>query len=173
MSIPPTGRIEKTQAGLTIAIERQFPAAIEDVWASITDPERMTRWIGTWRGTPGVGRTVDFWMTAEGDGPPEPALIQECDAPRRLRVQTSVGEDSWMLAVTLDEAEGITTLRFTQDVTASTTVGDTGPGWEYYLDRLVATFSGEAFADWEDYYPAQEAHWLDALAQATAPDAAS
>ena len=38
-----------------------------------------------------------------------------------------------------------------------------GPGWEYYLDRLVAAETGgdvEAIA-WDDYYPAQAAYYGD------------
>ncbi|MGC4107615.1 MAG: SRPBCC family protein [Thermomicrobiales bacterium] len=168
MSIQPTGRVIQTVDGLAIAIERQFSAPIEDVWASIVEPERMNRWIGTWSGTPGVGNTVDFFMTAEGDVPAEPTFIHECDPPRRLRVQSSVGEDSWMMAITLTESDGITTLTFIQDVTDRTTVGDTGPGWEYYADRLVATFTGESFAEWNAYYPAQQDYWLAALQAASA-----
>ena len=41
---------------------RTFAAPIEDVWAAITEPERLARWIGTWTGDPASGR-VRFAMT--------------------------------------------------------------------------------------------------------------
>ena len=36
-----------------------------------------------------------------------------------------------------------------------------GPGWEYYLDRLVAAETGADVAaiDFDDYYPAQSDHY--------------
>lgn len=39
--------------------------------------------------------------------------------------------------------------------------GDVGPGWEYYLDMLVAAREGEALPSFDDYYPAQRAHYLE------------
>jgi hypothetical protein len=38
--------------------------------------------------------------------------------------------------------------------------GDVGPGWEYYLDMLVAVGEGKALPSFEDYYPAQQAYFL-------------
>ena len=32
---------------------RTFPAPIEDVWAAVTEPERLERWIGTLDRRPG------------------------------------------------------------------------------------------------------------------------
>ena len=40
-----------------------------------------------------------------------------------------------------------------------------GPGWEYYLDRLVAAESGgdPASLDFDDYYPSQSEHYRSAF----------
>ncbi len=37
---PPTGELE----GQQLTIERTFRAPIDDVWASLTEPERVARW---------------------------------------------------------------------------------------------------------------------------------
>ena len=38
-------------------------------------------------------------------------------------------------------------------------LGAVGPGWEYYLDMLVASRAGEPLPDFDDYYPAQAAYY--------------
>ena len=67
MSRNPTGRLERVGDRLTLYVTRTFQASIEDVWVAVTDPERMSRWLGTWRGDPTTGR-VEFRMGFEGRG---------------------------------------------------------------------------------------------------------
>jgi hypothetical protein len=43
-------------------------------------------------------------------------------------------------------------------------VGDLGPGWEFYLDNLVASRSNGPLPDFNDYYPAQKAFYLEQAA---------
>ncbi len=166
MNIPGTGRIEPTATGRQIVIERTFNAPIDDVWDSIVDPKRMNRWIGTWTGEGGTGNRVQFVMTAEGQTEGEDAYIHACEPPRFFDVTTSVGEDSWRMTVTLMEDAGITTLVFTQAIKEGEDFSSYGIGWEYYLDRLVAVRTGEPFAEWDDYFPAQQEYW-QAAAEAT------
>lgn len=162
MTIDATGTIRTTPTGRELVLERTFPAPIADVWASITEPERSDRWIGTWTGEAAPGRTVSFTMTAEDAAEPEDVLILECDAPRRLHVEFPGNVPAWRLAVDLVEADGTTTLTFTQEVSEGLDVSDVGPGWEYYLDRLVADLAGTPFADFDDYYPHQRPHYESA-----------
>ena len=79
MSVTPSGRVDRGPDGrLRLVISRQFRSPIDDVWASVTEPERLARWIGTFTGDPASGR-VAFRMTAEGDAPAEDMEIRECD----------------------------------------------------------------------------------------------
>jgi uncharacterized protein YndB with AHSA1/START domain len=50
MKPTPTGRVVSTAQGRDLVLERTFRAPIEDVWASITEPERTARWLGPWEG---------------------------------------------------------------------------------------------------------------------------
>ena len=161
MSIPATGHIARTGTGHDIVIERSFRAPIDDVWKSIVEPERMNRWIGTWSGEAGTGKRVTFIMTAEGDAEPEEVLILRCDPPRLLDVEAFQADSSWRLRIDLSEQDGTTSLVFRQAVNLDEDFSSYGPGWEYYLDRLVAIHSGSEFASWDDYYPAQTDHWKD------------
>lgn len=100
-------------------------------------------------------------MTAEKEPEAEPATIVECDPPRHLVVDLGAGDTAWRLAVTLAEADGITTLTFTQVVTGDVDVSDVGPGWEFYLDRLAAAEAGDQLPDFDDdgYLAAMQAHY--------------
>ena len=158
MSKQATGRVVPIAGGRALVLERTFNAPIEDVWASITESERLERWIGSWEGEPGPGRTVRFLMTAEGAAEPEDVRIVECEPPRLLRVEFSQGPNGWRVEVGLTEADGVTTLTFTQGIDEGIDVSDVGPGWEYYLDRLVATRAGAPLPEWDDYYPSQSEH---------------
>jgi uncharacterized protein YndB with AHSA1/START domain len=160
----PTGRIESRDGLPVLVIERTFAAPIDDVWAALTDPERMARWIGTWSGDPETGR-VAFRMLFEGGDPEdagEDVDIRECDPPRRLAVTTHAGEMSWQLELDLSERDGVTTLVFRQPGIDPGEAGNVGPGWEFYLDRLVAaeTSGDPAGVDFErDYHPAMQAYY--------------
>jgi uncharacterized protein YndB with AHSA1/START domain len=157
----PTGRITRQGDRRTLTLTREFRAPIDDVWAAVTEPERLARWIGTFTGDPASGR-VAFVMTSEGMTEPEDMEIRECDPPRVLRLTSHVGEERWLLDLLLDEQEGVTTLTFTQPDVDPVAAESVGPGWEYYLDRLVAAESGGDVGaiDFErDYYPAMIEHY--------------
>jgi uncharacterized protein YndB with AHSA1/START domain len=165
MTPTPTGRIETRDGVQRLVLERSFRAPIDDVWAAVTEPERLSRWIGTWTGDPAT-RRVEFRMTFEEGTGSEDVEIRECDPPRRLAVTTHSDGQSWHLELDLSEQAGVTTLVFTQPGVDPAEAENVGPGWEYYLDRLVAAETGgdPADADFErDYYPAMQEHYRGQL----------
>lgn len=162
MSPRPTGRLEDRDFGEAVVLERSFRAPVTDVWAAVTEPERLRRWIGEWTGDPSTGHVV-FRMTAEGeDAGPEPVTIHECSPPHLLRVTCSTGDGAWHLELRLVEAGGLTTLTFAQSTAGEVPLDSVGPGWEYYLDRLAADLGGAdvSAVDWDrDYYPVMQEHY--------------
>ncbi|MCD4525534.1 SRPBCC family protein [Nocardioides sp. cx-173] len=169
--IAPTGRREARDGTSYVAYARTFAAPIEDVWAAVTEPDRLARWIGTWSGDPASG-AVSFRMTAEGeDVAAETYRIEVCEPPRRL-VTHSGGtgpEDPdgmvWQLELDLVESDGVTTLTFAQVMSDPAVAESVGPGWDYYLDRLVAAETGRDVAGvvWDDYYPGQAGFYRSAF----------
>lgn len=156
MTHQPTGHVRTTDGGTELVLVRTFRAPIADVWASLTEPARVARWYGTVEGETGPGRTVLVTMTAEEGASAEPAHIVECEAPRRLVVDVG-DEPTWHLVLDLAEADGVTTLTFTQVLDADSPfgAGDLGPGWEYYADRLQASRDDTPMPDWDtDTYEA-------------------
>lgn len=161
----PTGRVEKTSQGADLIIERRFNGTLQDVWESVTSSDSTARWIGPWRGEPGVGKTVALTMSFEEGAPDENFDIEACEPPRYLAVR-SHGEYGVFLEVTLEALGPAEVLmRFVHHVERPTLVGDYGPGWEYYLDRLVASRDGSPLPSFEEYYPSQKAYFSEQLTQ--------
>jgi uncharacterized protein YndB with AHSA1/START domain len=153
-----TGSVIEIDGAPNLVITRRFAATADEVWRELTESDRLERWIGRWEGDPASG-SVTFFMTAESEDPaPEEYTILECDRPRRFAGDTSQGEGAWHLWFELDEADQVTTLTFGQRLNPGEDVGSIGPGWEYYLDRLVAAQSGADVAalSWDDYFPAMQ-----------------
>lgn len=167
MTIHPTGSRMLRDGTACVVYTRDFRAPIEDVWAAVTEPARLERWIGTWTGDPASGQ-VDFRMTAEGDEVTAQVYrIDRCEPPRRLAVRSQIAGDDfvWRLDLDLVEADGVTTLTFAQVMDDPEIAENVGPGWDYYLDRLVAAETGASVASvvWDDYYPAQSDHYRAAF----------
>lgn len=159
-----TGHLERRNGAPYLVFERTFRAPIDDVWDAVTEPGRLERWIGTWTGEPTTG-TVSFRMTAEGDDVPEETIwIDECTRPSRLVMRSVTPDDPdgvWLWDLALAEADGVTTLTFAQEVTNPEIAEGVGPGWDYYLDRLVVAETGGDVGtiDFADYHPALSAHY--------------
>jgi uncharacterized protein YndB with AHSA1/START domain len=170
----PFGHRETRDGDEQIVFTRLFAASLDDVWAACTEPQRMERWIGTWSGDPASGE-VSFRMTAEGDDVPEEIyLVEACEPPHRFVVRSresaSFSPDgagprvAWQHTLELSEADGLTTLTFTQVIpggpVGADMVGNVGPGWDYYLDRLVAAVGGAdpGRIPWEPYLERSEGY---------------
>ena len=124
-----------------LQFRRSWPDPIEDVWAALTEPERLARWIGSYDGDRGAGGGGTFTMTHESEPVGEAMTIVECDPPRRLVVDWS-GEEHWRVDLDLSVQDGRTVLRFTQDFRTPDAVGDVATGWHWYLDKLSAELTG-------------------------------
>lgn len=161
MSPRPTGHLISTAGGADLVLERRFRAPIEDVWRSVTEPDSMSRWFGTWSGVAAPGKYVTLQMGFEKDAPPCQVLIEACQAPSHLAVLMKDDHGEWRLELTLRQEEDTTHLRFVQHLLDPKIAGDTGPGWEYYLDMLVAARGGQPLPDFAEYYPAQRQYFMD------------
>jgi uncharacterized protein YndB with AHSA1/START domain len=155
MSPTPTGRL----FGHDLVLTRTFRAPIADVWASLTDPARTARWFGPWEGDAARGRTIKVQMVHEEGKPWMDMTIDACEPPSRLAISAGDEPDRWLLELALAESAGVTELRFTQHLTGTDGVGEIGPGWEFYLDALVAAREDRPAPDFADYYPAMKEHF--------------
>lgn len=153
----PTGELD----GGALVLRRTFPTGIDHVWASITESERLACWFGTWTGDPTSG-SVMVTMNAEAEpGPAVPYAIEACDPPHLLSVSADGPGGRWHLTAHLSEVDGATTLVLTQRDVDLDALRFIGPGWEWYLDRLVG-----AVTDREP--PSMEAFETDYLSMSPA-----
>jgi hypothetical protein len=89
-----------------------------------------------------------------------------CEPPRHLAVSVVDDYGSWRLEADLAEADGVTVLTFTHHLDSEADAGSVGPGWEWYLDQLVASRSGDPQPSFDDYYPAMQAYYEQRAAEA-------
>ncbi|GAA1956775.1 SRPBCC domain-containing protein [Microbacterium deminutum] len=153
-----TGTVTDIGGTPNLVLTRTFAAPAPEVWRELTESARLARWIGRWEGDPKSGH-VAFYMTAEdAEAPAEEYTIVECDPPRKFAGDTSAAGGGWHLWFELVPKGEVTTLMFGQRLNPGEDVGSIGPGWEYYLDRLVAAHLGKDVAAiaWDDYFPAMQ-----------------
>ncbi|CAM3508750.1 SRPBCC family protein [Kibdelosporangium persicum] len=160
----PTGRLVPTDKGYDLVLTRTVRAPIEDVWASVTESSRTARWFGPWEGEGGTGSTIKLQMVHEEGQPWMDLHIDACEAPTRLAVSTTDDNGVWRMEVQLAETAGTTELRLVQHIERTDAVGSSGPGWEYYLDMLIAAREGKPLPSFDDYYPAQEEYYTTLVA---------
>ena len=161
----PAGRLVQTSSGTDLILTRTFRADIDDVWKSVTESERTARWFGRWEGEHGAGKYITLFMGFEKDAPPSKMLIESCEPPRHLAVSMKDAFGEWRLELFLEQTGSDTTLRFVHHLTDVASVGDIGPGWEYYLDMLVAAREGNPLPKFDDYYPAQRDYFVAQVAK--------
>ncbi|MBB5915711.1 uncharacterized protein YndB with AHSA1/START domain [Nocardia transvalensis] len=162
MTTPPNGYLTRTADGRDLVLTRTFRAPIDDVWASVTESARTARWFGPWEGDPAPGRNIKVRMVFEEGQPWMDMRIDACTPPHHLALSTHDDDQgAWRLDLTLTEHAGTTELRLTHHLPPQAETYEVGPGWEYYLDALVAARAGEQHPDFADYYPAMHQYYED------------
>jgi len=159
MTPTPTGQLFTTEAGSDLVLSRTFRAPIGDVWASLTESDRTTRWFGPWKGEPGPGQMIEIQMVFEEGAPWLEARIEACEPPNRLAVSTINEHGTWQLELLLSEVDGTTQVRLVHHLESTEAVGEVGAGWEFYLDLLVAARTGTPTPDFADYYPSMKPYF--------------
>ncbi|MEJ2888907.1 SRPBCC domain-containing protein [Actinomycetospora aeridis] len=162
MTTPPADTRTDPDGTTTAVWRREYPDPVEDVWAAITESERLGRWIGTWTSEtePRVGGTVSFTLTGEVDAggevdEPADVRILACEPPRHLRVEFPAPDDqAWLLDLAVEPHGTGAVLVFAQRLVDGMKVEDVDAGWRWYLDRLGASLAGTPMPDWSAYAPA-------------------
>lgn len=161
MSARPTGRHVRRDDVDLLVLERDLDLPVRELWAAVTDSGRLARWFGTWEGDPASGR-VRVRMTAEGEDVEAAEWeVRACEPPHRVALHRADAYGVWDVELTVAEAGGGARLTFAQVVHDPAALESIGPGWDWYLDRLVAAETGgdPATLDWDAYYPALAAHY--------------
>lgn len=138
-----TGTLDVT--GRDLALTRTVPAPAHRIWEHVSRSELLATWYGTFTGDPATG-IVEVTMTAEpGEASTSEYTIHACEPERLVTVSASMGEDSWRLSLELDAAAdgpGSTQVLLRHHDVPREMLQHVGPGWEWYLDRLVGAVTG-------------------------------
>ncbi len=128
---------------LGVLLSRTYDARADDVWAALTDPERLKRWFLPISGTLEVGGSFQLEGNAGGD-------ILACERPKLLRV-TFGGPDS-IVELRLTGQDGRTQLELEHTMPPEMAPNGgsalwVGPGWDGAFLGLGLYLAGEAIGD--------------------------
>ncbi|QAY73367.1 hypothetical protein ET445_08425 [Agromyces protaetiae] len=119
--------------GFLLELDEVYATDPADLWHAITTPERLARFMATYRGDLRLGGrwqalTVDGELYCDGE-------VTACDAPRTFTTTWQVvGEQPTLLTVTLEPYGAGTRLSLRHE---HVTRLDYGPGWHTYLESLA------------------------------------
>ena len=109
---------------------------------------------------------IKVQMGFEDQAPWLDKRIDACDPPRRLALSNESGD--MRIELLLSHSEGETELRLVHHLDPTDDIGSYGPGWEYYLDALVAARGDLPIPSFDEYYPAMKRYY-EALPTQTDP----
>jgi uncharacterized protein YndB with AHSA1/START domain len=134
------GTVTQTDDGWQLRWERQLPHPVEEVWRTLTEPERVRAWWGVLDVDLRVGgRYVMAWQNP--GGPTMHAVITACDPPWLLETEGDIhGRLRWELS---PSGEG-TTLVFTNTLADEPgAVVDDLAGWHWHVAALEQALGGD------------------------------
>lgn len=135
-------------AGPDLVLTRVVAAPAARIWEHVSHSALLATWYGTYTGDPASG-SVQVTMTAEpGEASTSEYTVHACEPGRLLTVSSSMGEDTWRLSLQLAAAGGAgsesTRLALRHHDVPLEMLQHVGPGWEWYLDRLIGAVTGGA-----------------------------
>jgi uncharacterized protein YndB with AHSA1/START domain len=142
------GTVFRTTDGrATVRMADVYDTDIDDLWAALTEPARLARWIAEVDGDLRVGGLVQARFTSSFEGT---CRIDRCDAPHRLTVTSLPGTDEeTVIEATLEPAGGGTHLVVEERGLPVDEVAAHGAGWQAHVEDLAAHLHGTAAANWQ------------------------
>jgi uncharacterized protein YndB with AHSA1/START domain len=127
--------------GSAVRFERRYDADPEQLWAALTDPDRVARWLAPVSGDLIVGGEVriDF-----GGGARAVALIRSCDPPRTLVLEW-VFPDGLPTPLRVElRRDGDFTVLVLDHAHFPASPVEYAAAWQVHLDQLAAELVGRS-----------------------------
>ena len=161
------GTLRSADGAGVVRIEERYDTDVEDLWAAITDPDRLSRWHGRVAGD--LHRGGAFRLHVEAADIDVDGRVQECEPPHRLVVTTRETDESY------GKGEGVPPFDETIEATLSPDGDGTilvievrglpldaiaayGAGWQLHAEDLAAHLAGRQPGDvgsrWQQLVPA-------------------
>jgi uncharacterized protein YndB with AHSA1/START domain len=138
----------------SVRFEREYVAAVEDVWSAVTDPERLRRWLAAGGAVlePRVGGRFELWMSP-GAGETVWGTVLAIEPPRLLEVEWRYeGEDESVLRIELEPRGERTLLVLDHRRLQEGQAAGYGAGWHAYLDALGDVLGRRPAGSWEERF---------------------
>src|SRR4051812_16221319 len=136
------GNLRSADGKGVVRIEDRFDTDLDDLWSALTDPSRLSNWIGEVEGDlrPGGEFRFSFFATgSEGNG-----RVEACDPSRRLLVTMALGEpDEDLIEATLATDGDQTILVWEERGMPLDQVAAYGAGIQIHVEDLAAYLAGK------------------------------
>jgi uncharacterized protein YndB with AHSA1/START domain len=143
----PVGALRRSADGRgTVRVQDHYRTGVEDLWAAVTEPQRLARWIADVDGELRLGGRFTARFTSGWSGP---GRVDVCEPPRRLLVTMSPGQpDETVIEARLTPTGDRTHLVVEERGLPLDDLPFHGAGWQVHLEDLAAHLLGEAASDW-------------------------
>ena len=155
------GNLRSAEGKGVVRIEDRFDTGVDDLWSALTDPSRLSDWIGEVEGDLHLGGEFRFRFFAtgsEGTG-----RVEACEPPHRLLVTMALGEpDEDIIEATLSSDGDQTVLVWEERGMPLDQVAAYGAGVQIHVEDLGAYLAGrerreDVKARWDELQPAYQA----------------
>jgi len=168
------GRLSSEDGKGVVRVEDRFDAPIDDVWAALTDPGRLSHWHSKVEGDLRPGG--EFRLYVESADWAGTGRVEVCEPPRRLRVTTRESDESWRKgkgAEPFDNTiEAVLTADGDQTILIIEVTGMPldkiayyGVGWQLHAENLAAYLAGRERGDTEARWGCLVPPYLDLAAK--------
>jgi uncharacterized protein YndB with AHSA1/START domain len=141
-----------------VRIEDRYDTPIDDLWAAITDPDRLARWYGHVEGDLRPGG--EFRVYLEADDIESTGRVDACEPPRRLLVRTRETDESYRKGQGAPPFDAVTEVTLTADGdqtllaieiqgTPLDKIAYYGAGNQIHVENLAAYLAGRERGDTE------------------------
>jgi uncharacterized protein YndB with AHSA1/START domain len=144
----PVGSLHFIDGRGIVRMNGLYDTHIDDLWAAVTLPARLARWIAAVSGQLEVGGRFTASFTSGWDGP---GTVRECDAPRRLVVTLDAdgeGEPETTIEARLSTEGDATRLIIEESGFSQEDLAAHGAGWQAHVEDLVTHLVGGQPGDW-------------------------
>jgi len=151
------GRLRSADGKGIVRMEDRFGTDIDDLWAALTDPRRLARWIGDVDGDLRLGGEFRFRFFASGSE--GTGRVDACESPRRLLLTMALGQpDEDLIEVVLAADGSQTILVWEERGMPLNQLAAYGAGVQIHVEDLAAYLAGRervnAAARWDELEPA-------------------
>src|SRR5690348_3586037 len=152
------GSLRSADGKGVVRIEDRYDTDIDDLWAALTDPDRLARWHGQVEGDLRPGGAFRVYL--EADDIESTGRVEACEPPRRLLVTTRETDESYRKGQGVPPFDAAIEATLTADGDQTILVIEVrgmpldkiafyGAGWQIHAEHLAAYLAGREHGDTE------------------------